>query len=531
MNAKQPLPPRKTPFFRGAKDDNGATDPTWQSRNEVISEQRLYKLRARRGEVTIKDSTGFMQVRHATDHGGIGRFVSLSPGSLGRAAAVVHRVLRGQSRRDFQQLCSARRRFRPRPEQSFAGCVRPYDGYFDWRSRRGYVEFEDVNNSPEASPTFLSGLAAGASPERTMKYHHSLAMLVLFAGGALPGCTSVQSTYFYRNEDDTRWKKLRSKGIPITLDVPTHVRFNVIQRYLLVNGKPLRIPAPTVADPSRKVVYAARDVRYDLITEKKIFTVDMKRPAAGPYQNRTTFDNNQYFTQIDHRLEDKTIETVGTQINALVGKLLPTGGAAPGKATSTDFSQTKMIPLESVVCSQVFKLDAPDFEAQVAAFLQANCGSMTGIPVGPETDNQVLATLSSDSAAAGTAFAIGGKNVGKSGVDGRSGSPGPPDAAPVSGTPPAEGQTGPKPPAAPNSAATPTALTAPKPEAGRASSGALTSPIATYPPPVRSGPTLRSRDPSDSVSQSHDAAPGMTGLAELSSPTATTVAPTSIKTR
>jgi hypothetical protein len=56
LNAKQPLPPRKTPFFRGAKDDDVATDPTWQSRNEFISEQRLYKMRARCGEVTIKDS-------------------------------------------------------------------------------------------------------------------------------------------------------------------------------------------------------------------------------------------------------------------------------------------------------------------------------------------------------------------------------------------------------------------------------------------------------------------------------------------
>jgi hypothetical protein len=57
LNAKQPRPPRTTPFFRGAKDDNAPTDPTWPTRNEGISEQRLYKMRARRGEGTVKDLT------------------------------------------------------------------------------------------------------------------------------------------------------------------------------------------------------------------------------------------------------------------------------------------------------------------------------------------------------------------------------------------------------------------------------------------------------------------------------------------
>src|SRR5579883_2578947 len=272
----------------------------------------------------------------------------------------------------------------------------------------------------------------------------------MLALSILTGCTSVKSTYFYRDDDDTHWKKKHSKGIPITLDVPTHVRFNVIQRYYLVNGQPLRVPDAT--DMSRYVVYAARDIRYDLITEKKIFTVDMKRPAAGPYQNLTTFDNNQYFTKIDHRLEDKTIETVGTQINNLVGKLLPLGSAAPGKAQAAgDVGQANLVPLESVVCSEVFKLDAPDFEMQVAAFLQANCGPMIGIPAGDPTCNRYLATLPPDGASGGAGtFVIGGTNVGQSGIDGRSGSPGPAPAAPVSGTPPDAGAAGAKQPAAPN---------------------------------------------------------------------------------
>jgi hypothetical protein len=29
LNANQTLPQRKTPFFRGAKDDNAATDPNF----------------------------------------------------------------------------------------------------------------------------------------------------------------------------------------------------------------------------------------------------------------------------------------------------------------------------------------------------------------------------------------------------------------------------------------------------------------------------------------------------------------------
>ena len=259
-------------------------------------------------------------------------------------------------------------------------------------------------------------------------YRKFLGMLAALA--VIAGCTSVKTTYLHRNEDDTGWKTNHLKGVPITLDVPTHVRFNVIERYFLVNGQPLRYPTPI----NEAVV--ARDVKYDLITEKKIFTVDMKRPAAGPYQNNTTFDY-QSIKSIDHRLDDQTIEQVGKQVNALVSTLT-TGNLPTGFATATgDEPEAGVDPnistVESIVCSAVFKLDAPDFEVQVAEFLRANCGPLPPVPVDPAA-KQALEPVDPIGSPAGVIIGPPGTNAGVSGSIGRSGNTGP-FTEPVPGQP------------------------------------------------------------------------------------------------
>jgi hypothetical protein len=285
----------------------------------------------------------------------------------------------------------------------------------------------------------------------------------VLVAATLTGCTSVKSTYLHRNDADSRWARNHIKGIPVTLEVPTHVRFSVFETMYTVNqtvagastmtpdevqaaraardkatkdaeeakgaydlavtiytaaakasaAKPddtaLKSTAESTAkDAADKKVVSDKatadlataqakldtppsttqmqlvmldanqplktyNVTYDFITEKKIFGVDFKRPAAGPFSLTANF-KNQYFTDVDHRLTDQTIEKVGTAINNLIGQLVPTGGLPRGKPQVAGSGvDSTPVALESLVCSEVFRIDAPDFELLVADFLRRYC--------------------------------------------------------------------------------------------------------------------------------------------------------------
>ncbi len=182
----------------------------------------------------------------------------------------------------------------------------------------------------------------------------------------LVGCRSLNSTFLMRNEENSGWSTVKHlPGVPITLKVPTHLRLAVIERHFLkVDGNGVQyVPVPVVI----------RDVNTEFLKTEKIFTVDLKRPAAGTAKSAIEFDSEndeQYFKKITQEIEDKTIDAVSN----LVGKLAPKGvfaNASSGGGVAVTSTETLKV-VDSIVAVQVFEIDAPDFEQSIREFLDCH---------------------------------------------------------------------------------------------------------------------------------------------------------------
>ncbi len=199
--------------------------------------------------------------------------------------------------------------------------------------------------------------------------------------GAL-GCTSAKSTYLHRNEDGTGWKKEHLKGIPITLEVPTHVKMTIVKRYHYVaaatapaTGGLLTVPADS------KNLLVTYDIKVDYIKEKKIFGVDFKRPAAGTFKLGAAISGEGNFTNINEDINDVTIDSIGKQVNDLVKNVLPVLGGR--KTTGGETGTPPAVPIhtiESVVASTVVRIDNPGFEHEIREFLCCAAPALGMIP-------------------------------------------------------------------------------------------------------------------------------------------------------
>jgi hypothetical protein len=192
--------------------------------------------------------------------------------------------------------------------------------------------------------------------------------LALLALLVLSGCNSIQSTMIERDESNQQWdRKGPLQGIPITLKVPTHLKLYVFDKHYL------EVVDIDAAGKTQKVQPVAldiplRDFAHEFMYTEKIFTVDFKRPAAGTSNLRLDMTEEQYFAKIQHDVADQTIEAV----TGLLGSLFPKEGMLPSpRTTTTPSRKPNLKELKALVAVGVFEIEAPDFEQQVAGFL--NC--------------------------------------------------------------------------------------------------------------------------------------------------------------
>lgn len=211
------------------------------------------------------------------------------------------------------------------------------------------------------------------------KFYPLLAIL------AFSGCTSVTSTMLNRTEADNFVGNSNGhpkkhcdarpfKGVPITLRVPTHVDIAIVEKVRL-----------SLDSKSRELhrldsTHRHLSVATNLIYTDKVFTVDVKRPAAGTANYTLEFggatddlDNRQYFKNIKSRIVDETIKDVTSAINTVFNALPASTEDAGAKfitdGTVTFFEQTRTVAWKR------FDVDAVDFEAQVAAFVELHMNS------------------------------------------------------------------------------------------------------------------------------------------------------------
>lgn len=190
-------------------------------------------------------------------------------------------------------------------------------------------------------------------------------LIITLAAGitALAGCKSIESTLLHRDESNLEWKKVKTSGVPITLEVPTHLRIAIMDvKYAHAIGG-----VWSVLKDGKNAVNNTH-VEHGFIKTKKVFTVDLKRPAAGDADYQIDMaEGSQYIKKIEHDITDRTIEESSMAFERLFAAFNVKG--AGGSALRLGPTDNPLEELKSVRAVRVFEIDDPNFENNVAAFL------------------------------------------------------------------------------------------------------------------------------------------------------------------
>ncbi len=203
------------------------------------------------------------------------------------------------------------------------------------------------------------------------KYFAGAATALLF----LSGCASFSSSVLSRFDDNSFAGNSNGqpnlfcgtrpyKGVPITLAVTTHLDVFIEETYFMQPKPDETGVRQTLDDVS--LTRPLRNVRAEPVKTKKVFLVDLKRPAAGSLNATMNFNDQQYFDKITGTIKDDTI-TESTKLLATIITKLPTG--QPAAARFEYLKRTR------VVAYRQFDINAPDFELQLDAFVSQhlNC--------------------------------------------------------------------------------------------------------------------------------------------------------------
>jgi hypothetical protein len=184
--------------------------------------------------------------------------------------------------------------------------------------------------------------------------------------GCMTACTSIKSTFVHRDPSDTNWiGEGQMKGFPVTLLVPTHLRVSLVERRYYASATD-GVKLVTVGSNEKGDPLVTYDFAHEFIQQKKVVMVDFKRPAAGTGNMAATIDKDTgYFTQLSNSIEDKTIETIGTQVNSLLGTVL--GGKRSGAGGVTG-ETGKISAIESVIATTYLDLNDPEWQHKLREF-------------------------------------------------------------------------------------------------------------------------------------------------------------------
>ncbi|MSR57640.1 MAG: hypothetical protein EXS05_08205 [Planctomycetaceae bacterium] len=119
------------------------------------------------------------------------------------------------------------------------------------------------------------------------------------------GCTSFSTTMLNRLDDNSfvgnsngephRNESARAyKGIPITLQVPSHVDVYIEETYFLQEAEGSTTDRTILEEAPVGRLFG---VRAEIIKSKKVFLVDFKRPGSGTLDLDASFSDQQYFKQ------------------------------------------------------------------------------------------------------------------------------------------------------------------------------------------------------------------------------------------
>ncbi len=120
----------------------------------------------------------------------------------------------------------------------------------------------------------------------------------------------------------------------------------------------------------------------------KIFLVDFKRPAAGILDlTNAKMDDQQYFSQVQAQIQEKTIEDISGALNTIKEPLISlrakkTNSARPTSASTPEAEGTNDVQFQkSVVAIQRFDISEPGWEDNMTSFVNEKLGGSSAAAV------------------------------------------------------------------------------------------------------------------------------------------------------
>lgn len=177
-----------------------------------------------------------------------------------------------------------------------------------------------------------------------------LLMVVPVGACALVGCSSLNSTYVGEAPSGAKFE-----GMPIVVQRPKYLKltykrvtYQLLKRVVTTSSTAATttdvdvLGQPTVVD----------EILTEVVTVGEVFTLDLKRPAAGATEYAVEFEaNSQYPKKVGAKIEDKTIEAVNDLLQKSVAQVFKPA-AAPGEAFPAEVrkiaEQTLRIELRSL---------------------------------------------------------------------------------------------------------------------------------------------------------------------------------------
>ena len=214
---------------------------------------------------------------------------------------------------------------------------------------------------------------------------------------ACTGCTTISSTMLNRTDGDSFYKNSKTCGVPIRLEVDSHLDVYIEEQFLLrkIKTSDTDFQLQEARIPGRHL-----SVRTDVVKSHQLFTVDFKRPASGLLEYGSTF-NEYYFAEINNKLDDNTIEQSAALV-AKVGSLLGIGTTETESDDGNSGDQEELegkkslfpkdpddslqplvgsnldddyFPQRRVVAYKRFDINSPCFEREVMEFINLHINS------------------------------------------------------------------------------------------------------------------------------------------------------------
>ncbi len=202
----------------------------------------------------------------------------------------------------------------------------------------------------------------------------------LAAGGAVSaaGCATIHSRLYETDETGVR-QEVKLRGMPVTIDVPTHLKVEVVEHHFYVAAPDGKL--------TRALIKPTRELAYDLKSTKELYTTDFKRPASGSVDLGLTM-KGQYFSKITDNTVDTTITDVAALVQAVIANSPALFGAtkAVAKADQAAGGDAGLQVVTLSVASEVFDIRQPNLEGRMQAFLDQHvnrCGERCAAVAGP----------------------------------------------------------------------------------------------------------------------------------------------------